>query len=224
MGSAGITALENPRVSETKDGSMEKTSLGTTFTAMRDSTREDYQIIERYDAEFSAGLADRILVHLRLLEGTTGGYAVDRLTHSLQTATRARRDGRDDEYVVCALIHDIGDILAPANHSKFAATLLEPFISDRNRWIVEHHGIFQGYYFFHHLGIDRNLRDRYRDHEWFRDCAEFCEKYDQNSFDPEYPTEPLESFEPAVRKIFKAPRKRIDASADWPDEQQGQGA
>ena len=198
---------------------MKNKLLETTFTAMRDGTREDYQIIAQYDAEFSAGLADRILVHLRLLEGTTGGYAVDRLTHSLQTATRAQRDGRDDEYVVCALIHDIGDTLAPDNHSRFAASLLEPFVSDRNRWIVEHHGIFQGYYFFHHLGIDRNLRDRYRDHEWFGDCAEFCEKYDQNSFDPEYPTEPLESFEPAVREVFKTAHKRMDTSESaWDSE------
>ena len=198
---------------------MKNALLGTTFTAMRDGTREDYQIIARYDAEFSAGLADRILMHLRLLEGTTGGYAVDRLTHSLQTATRAQRDGRDDEYVVCALIHDIGDTLAPDNHSRFAASLLEPFVSDRNRWIVEHHGIFQGYYFFHHLGVDRNLRDRYRDHEWFGDCAEFCEKYDQNSFDPEYPTEPLESFESAVREVFETARKRMDTSdGGWDSE------
>jgi len=184
-------------------------SEGTSFTAMRDSTREDYQIIARYDAEFFAGLADRILSHLRLLGGTTGGYAVDRLTHSLQTATRARRDGRDDEYVVCALIHDIGDILAPANHSEFAATLLEPFVSERNRWIVEQHGVFQGYYFFHHLEGDRNMREQFRDHAWFGDCAEFCEKYDQNSFDPGYPTEPLESFEPAVRAVFKRARRTI---------------
>ena len=192
-------------------------SEGTSFTAMRDSTREDYQIIAQHDAEFFAGLADRVLAHLGLLAGTTGGYAVDRLTHSLQAATRARRDGRDDEYVVCALIHDIGDILAPANHSEFAATLLEPFVSEQNRWIVEHHGVFQGYYFFHHLGGNRNMRDQFRDHQWFGDCAEFCEKYDQNSFDPEYPTESLESFEPAVRAVFKSARKTIYSAKGEPE-------
>ena len=188
----------------------------TTFTAMRDATRDDYQKIGRQSMEFFSGLPDRILTHLKLLEGDTGGYAVDRLTHSLQSATRAQRDGRDDEYVVCALIHDIGDTLASVNHSELAATVLEPFVSEKNHWIVKHHGIFQGYYFFHHLGLDRNLRDRYRDHEWFRDCAEFCEKYDQNCFDAEYDTQPLESFEPALRKVFAAPRKSIyvpDASA-----------
>jgi predicted HD phosphohydrolase len=181
----------------------------TRFTAMRDANREDYQVIGRHSLEFFQGLPDRILAHLRILAGDTGGYAVDRLTHSLQTATRAQRDGRDDEYVVCALLHDIGDTLASANHAQLAATILEPFVSEKNRWIVEQHGIFQGYYFFHHLGLDRNLRDRFRGHEWFRDCAEFCEKYDQNSFDPAYDTLPLEAFEPALRKVFAAPRKSI---------------
>jgi predicted HD phosphohydrolase len=181
----------------------------TTFTAMRDASREDYQIIGRHSLEFFQGLPDRVLTHLRLLEGDTGGYAVDRLTHSLQTATRALRDGRDDEYVVCALLHDIGDTLASANHSDLAATILEPFVSGKNHWIVKQHAIFQGYYFFHHLGLDRDMRERFRDHEWFRDCAEFCEKYDQNSFDPGYDTLPLEDFEPALRKVFSMPRKSI---------------
>ncbi len=181
----------------------------TTFTAMRDATREDYQKIGRHSLAFLGGLPDRVLTHLELLAGDTGGYAVDRLTHSLQTASRARRDGRDDEYVVCALLHDIGDTLAAANHADLAATILEPFVSEKNHWIVKQHGIFQGYYFFHHLGLDRNLRDRFREHEHWRACAEFCEKYDQNSFDPEYDTLPLEAFEPAVRTVFAAPRKSI---------------
>ena len=181
----------------------------TRFTAMRQATREDYQVIGRHSATFFQGLPDRILSHLQILSGDTGGYAVDRLTHSLQTATRAQRDGRDDEYVVCALLHDIGDTLASANHAQLAATILEPFVSEKNRWIVEKHAIFQGYYFFHHFDMDRNLRDRFREHEWFRDCAEFCEKYDQNSFDPEYDTLPLDAFEPALRQVFRAPRKSI---------------
>lgn len=181
----------------------------TTFTAMREATREDYQVIGAHAARFFQGLPDRVLAHLRLLEGDTGGYAVDRLTHSLQSATRARRDGRDDEYVVCALIHDIGDTLASANHAELAATILEPFVDERNHWIVKHHAIFQGYYFFQHVGLDRNLRDRYRDHEYWRDCAEFCEKYDQNCFDAAYDTLPLESFEPLVRKVFAAPKRSL---------------
>jgi predicted HD phosphohydrolase len=181
----------------------------TQFTAMRDATREDYQAIGRHSAEFFQGLPGRVLTHLQLLAGDTGGYAVDRLTHSLQSATRAQRDGRDDEYVVCALLHDIGDTLAFSNHSDLAATILEPFVSEKNHWIVKQHGIFQGYYFFHHLGLDRDMRDRFRDHDWWRDCAEFCEKYDQNSFDRDYDTLPVEAFEDAVRKVFAAPRTSI---------------
>jgi predicted HD phosphohydrolase len=185
------------------------TTTQTTFTAMRDATREDYQLIGRESLEFFQGLPKRILTHLELLSHDTGGYAVDRLTHSLQTATRAKRDGRDEEYVVCALLHDIGDSLASTNHADLAATILEPFVSEKNLWIVKHHGIFQGYYFFHHLGLDRNMRDRFRDHEYWRDCVEFCEKYDQNSFDPDYDTLPLEAFESEMNKVFAAPRKSI---------------
>jgi len=186
-----------------------KTLEQTRFTAMRDGTREDYQLIGRHSAAFFRGLPERILAHLCLLAGETGGYAVDRLTHSLQTATRAQRDGRDDEYVVCALLHDIGDTLASANHAELAATILEPFVSEKNHWIVKHHAIFQGYYFFHHFDQDRDMRDRYREHDYWRDCAEFCEKYDQNSFDPSYETLPLEAFAPLVHKTFAMPRRTM---------------
>ena len=180
-----------------------------TFTAMRDATREDYQVIGKHSLEFFSVLPDRILTHLSLLAGDTGGYAVDRLTHSLQTATRAKHDGRDDEYVVCALIHDIGDTLATANHAELAAVILEPFVSEKNHWIVAQHGVFQAYYFLHHFELDRNIRDRFKGHEYWRDCAEFCEKYDQNSFDPDYDTLPLDAFEPALRTVFATPHKSI---------------
>src|SRR5207237_975355 len=141
------------------------------FTRMVDATREDYAIIARHALGFTQGLPDRILRHLALLAGDTGGYAVDRLTHSLQTATRAQRDGRDEEYVVCALVHDIGDTLASLNHSELAAVIVQPFVSEENHWIVKQHGIFQGYYFFHHMGLDRNMRDRYRDHPYWHGRA-----------------------------------------------------
>ncbi len=165
---------------------------GTRFTRMQDATREDYALIAHHELALQGGLPDRLLANLAALAEHSGGYAVDRLTHSLQSATRALRDGRDDEYVACALVHDIGDGLAPANH-----------------WIVEHHGVFQGYYFFHHFDLDRNMRDRYRDHAFFDDCAEFCANYDQNCFDPEYETLPLTHFEPLVRDFFGKPRRPI---------------
>jgi predicted HD phosphohydrolase len=181
----------------------------TTFTRMQDGTREDFQIVGEHAMELMSGLADRVLNHLELLRGDTGGYAIDRLTHSLQSATRAERDGRDEEYVVCALIHDIGDTLSTFNHSDLAATILQPFVSEKNHWIVKHHGVFQGYYFFHHLGLDRNMRDQYKGNEYFRDCAEFCAKYDENCFDPEYDTQPIEHFSAMVANVFAQPRNSI---------------
>ena len=181
----------------------------TSFTRMTDATADDYAIIARHSLGFAQDLPDRILRHLQLLAGDTGGYAVDRLTHSLQTATRAQRDGRDEEYVVCALVHDIGDTLACLNHSELAAVIVQPFVSEENHWIVQQHGIFQGYYFFHHLGLDRNMRDRYRDHPYWQACVQFCAAYDQNSFDPAYDTPPLEFFAPMVRRVFSAPKRSI---------------
>ena len=156
------------------------------FTAMTEGTAEDWAIIAGEYIPFAAQGGQRILDHLKLLAGDSGGFPVDRLTHSLQTATRAHRDGRDEEYVVCALLHDIGDMLGAYNHPDIAASILQPFVSEQNHWMVAKHGIFQGYYFFHHLGMDRNMRDGLRDHPHFEYTAEFCEKYDQTAFDPNY--------------------------------------
>ena len=181
----------------------------TTFTRMQDATREDYAYIARHTLEFGRELPRRVLTHLELLAGDTGGYAVDRLTHSLQSATRALRDERDEEYVVCALIHDIGDTLACANHADLAAVILEPFVSEKNHWIVKHHGIFQGYYFFQHFDLDRNLRERYRESQYYEDCAGFCEQYDQNCFDPSYQNLPLSYFSPLVEQVFAEPKRSI---------------
>src|SRR5579862_628151 len=179
------------------------------FAHMANSTQDDWRKIGGEFVRFAGGLADRVLAHLALLDGDYGGFPVDRLTHSLQTATLAHADGRDEEYVVCALLHDIGDTLASFNHSELAAVVLEPFVSEENHWIVKHHGIFQGYFFFHHLGLDRNMRDRYRGHAHFQACADFCADYDQNSFDPRYDTLPLAFFEPIVRRVLAAPKRSI---------------
>lgn len=172
------------------------------FHRMDEGTAEDWTIIGTSHMEFTTGTPERVLHHLRLLDGDYGGFAVDRLTHSLQTATMALRDGRDEEYVVCALLHDIGDTLAPTNHPEIAAAIVKPWVSEKNHWIVEHHGIFQGYYFWHYLGGDRNDRERFREHAYFDACAEFCELYDQRAFDPAAETLPLSEFEPMVRRVF----------------------
>jgi predicted HD phosphohydrolase len=180
-------------------------SQRTKCTAFEHITQEDCNIIAAHLIVNAEGLPDRVIEHLKLLGGDYGGMAVDRLEHCLQTATRAYQDGRDEEYVVCALLHDIGDLLGSHNHAEFAATMLQPFVSEKNHWIVKRHGLFQGYYFFHRVGLDRNMRDRYRDHPYFQDCVEFCEKYDQNSFDPGFDSMPLEAFVPMVHRVMRMP-------------------
>jgi len=179
------------------------------FHAMVDGTQEDWMAIAQAAGPFNRALPDRMLAHLGLLKGDCGGFAVDRLEHSLQTATRAHRDGRDEEYVVCALIHDIGDILGPSNHAEIGAVILKPYVSERNHWMLDHHGIFQGYYFFHHLGLDRDMRDEFKGHPDFEYTAQFCHLYDQNAFDPNYDTMPLEAFEPMLRRVLAAPKRSI---------------
>jgi predicted HD phosphohydrolase len=183
-----------------------------TFTVMEDSTGEDWARIGASFAEFARKLPDRVLAHLRLLDGDYGGFAVDRLQHSLQTATRAHRAGEDEEYVVCALLHDIGDTLGSFNHPDIAAAILRPFASEANLWMVEKHGIFQGYYFFHHLGMDRNLREQFRGHPGFERTALFCERYDGPAFDPHGEALPLEFFEPMLRRLLQAPRQTLYAA------------
>jgi predicted HD phosphohydrolase len=186
----------------------EESEARARFHAMSEGTAEDWQRIAAATVPFNQGLPDRLLAHLRLLGNDHGGFAVDRLTHSVQTAARAESDGRDDEYVVCALLHDIGDTLGCFNHSDVAAAILRPFVSKQNHWMVDKHFIFQGYLYFHLLGGDRDLRERYRGHEWFDYTAEFCELYDQCAFDPDYDTPPLEHFEPVVRRLFAQPKPR----------------
>ena len=172
------------------------------FTAMADGTAEEYELLGRYEQAHAAGLADRVLAGLRALEGSMGGYRISRLDHSLQSATRARRDGASIDWVVAALVHDIGDDLAPYNHSELAAAMLQPYVAEEVHWVILHHGLFQTYYYAHHDGGDRFARDRYRDHRWYQLCVDFCERWDQSSFDPDYPTEPLESFDADVREVF----------------------
>lgn len=180
-----------------------------TFTAMTEGTAEDWAAIAEHFPEFAKALPSRLIDHLKLLDGDFGGFPIDRLAHCLQTATRAHRDGRDDEYVVCALLHDIGDTLGPTNHADIAATILQPFISEENHWIIKHHGIFQGYYFFHFLGLDRNGRDAYKENPYYQACVDFCHLYDQNSFDPGYNTESLEFFVPMVERVFAQPKRSL---------------
>lgn len=180
-----------------------------TYKTMAEGTQEDWDIIVSQMKPHQKALPDRLLTHLKLLGGDYGGYAVDRLEHCLQTATRAHQAGENEEYVVAALLHDIGDTLGPANHADVAAAIIKPFVSERIHWVVEKHAMFQGYYFFHYLGLDRNMRDQFRGHSHFEACAQFCHLYDQNSFDPAFASMPLDAFEPMIRRVFSRPKNSI---------------
>jgi predicted HD phosphohydrolase len=184
---------------------------------MQDSTAADWKIIAGEFQPYAAALPDRVLAHLRLLEGDYGGFPIDRLQHCLQTATLAYRDGRDEEYVVCALLHDIGDTLASWNHPDVAAAILKPFVRPEYHWMVEKHGIFQGHYFFHHLGMDRDAREQLRGHACFDLTAEFCEAFDAPAFDADGETLPLEFFAPMVRRVFAAPKQSLYREARPPE-------
>lgn len=183
--------------------------LRAKFSRMDEASPIDWALIASSVVPFAAALPERLLTHLRLLEGDYGGFAINRLEHCLQTATRAADDGRDDEYIICALFHDMGDWLGTFNHADVAAAVLEPFVSEKNHWMVKHHGIFQGYYYFQYLGLNRNMRDRFQDHKWYKYTLEFCDKYDQVSFDPNFKSMQLSDFEPLIKKFFSRPKRSI---------------
>ena len=172
------------------------------FFEMKDGTREDYRFLSRLEREYVEKTADRVLAFMARMTSTLEGYHVSRLEHSLQTATRALPDDAGDEMVVAALIHDIGDELAPLNHAEYAAAILKPYVTEKTHWIVEKHGIFQLYYYAHHIGEDRYQRDKYNGHDYYDDTVKFCEKYDQISFDPDYESLRLEDFAPYVKRVF----------------------
>src|ERR1700688_1078263 len=184
---------------------MNATSRVVSFRRMEDGTKEDYELLDEAEKVYAAGLPGRILQAVRKLDHSLEGYPVSRLGHSLQAAIRALKDGADDELIVDALIHDVGDELAPYNHAEIAAGIIRPYVRPEVAWIVEQHGLFQTYYYAHHYGRDRHAREKYRDHPWYQACKNFCADWDQCSFDPGYPSEPLSAFEPRLREIFSRP-------------------
>ena len=183
------------------------------FARMDQSTKEDWALIVPEAMKMAQALPDRVLAHLQLLDGDYGGFPVDRLTHSLQTATLAMKDGRDEEYVVCALLHDIGDTLGSFNHPDIAAAILKPFVSEDNHWMIQNHGIFQGYNFFHHIGMNRHMRDMFASSPHYERTAEFIELYDNPAFDPKTETFALSTFEPLVRRLMAAPKNSVYKAA-----------
>jgi predicted HD phosphohydrolase len=172
------------------------------YRRMEDGTEAEYQGIFANFKKFEQGLADRVLAQFDSLKQSYPGEMVNRYVHSLQTATRAHRDGRDEEYVMAALLHDLGDMLSPENHSEYVAAIVKPYVRPHTHWMIRQHGLFQGYYYFHHFGGDRNAREKFRGHPAFQMCIDFCDKYDQMSFDPDYDTMPIQAFEPTLRRFF----------------------
>ena len=189
------------------------------FTQMKHGTKEEYEFLNSHEIEYTKGTAQRLLHALEHLDEGLSGYKVTRLGHSVQSATRAWRDGADIDWVVSALLHDIGDVFAPYNHDEYAASVLKPFIREQCRWVVEKHGDFQMLYYGHHLdGYDQHKRDRHKGHCYFNDCAEFCERWDQSSFDPDYNNLPLAFFAPMVHEVFarKPYDKNVTNAAEQP--------
>ena len=172
------------------------------FTQMKDGDKEDYDFLTEYEIAHNKGPADRLLKALVELDEGLSGYQITRLGHSLQSATRAERDGADTDWIVAALLHDIGDIFAPYNHDEYAASILKPFVREQVTWVVEKHGDFQLVYYGAHVGANPEKRQTYAGHPYFDDCAEFCERWDQSSFDPNYTTLPIEHFADRVREVF----------------------
>ena len=172
------------------------------FIQMKDGTKEDYLLLDKYEKKYIKGIADRLIKFIGGLSSTLEGYQVSRLEHSLQTATRAFQDKAEDEMIIASLFHDIGDELAPLNHAEYAAAVLKPYVSEKTHWIVEKHGIFQTYYYAHHLGDNKNKREKFKGHKYYNDAVNFCENWDQKSFDPNFKSMTLKDFEPLVKKIF----------------------
>jgi len=172
------------------------------FKQMKDGTKEEYLLLDKHEKKYIQGTADRLINFMSGLSNTLEGYQITRLEHSLQTATRALNDKANDEMIVAALLHDIGDELAPLNHAEYAAAVLKPYVSEKTHWIIEKHGEFQMYYYAHHLNGNRNHRDKYKGHKYYQDTINFCENWDQKSFDPNFKSLNLKYFEPYVKKIF----------------------
>jgi predicted HD phosphohydrolase len=172
------------------------------FTAMKDGDAADYHLLDGLERDYAAGTAKRLLGALTQLDESLSGYQITRLGHSVQAATRAWRDGADTDWVVAALLHDIGDIFAPFNHDEYAATILKPFVREQVTWVVEKHGDFQRLYYAHHTGGNPHARDKFKGHAYFDDCDAFCERWDQSSFDPDYPSLPVAFFADMVEAVF----------------------
>ena len=179
------------------------------FVEMKDGDKEDYLLLQKLEKPYLKMTPNRIIEELeRQGDVSLEGYKITRLEHGLQSGTRALRDGADLDWIIGALLHDIGDGLAHQNHDRMSAEVVRPYVREEVSWVVEHHGIFQMIYYAHHYGWDKNARDRFKDNIYFKSCSDFCERWDQSCFDPNYNSEPLDTFEPIIKEVFS--RKAYD--------------
>jgi predicted HD phosphohydrolase len=180
-----------------------------TFTRMDESTAEEWAEIGAAHVVDQPRVAQTVLDMLRGLDQVVVGFATDQLTHCLQTATRAERDGAEDEVVIAALCHDIGKFISVPNHPAIAAEILKPYVRDDVYWMIKAHQDFQGRHYYHHFGGNPDARETHRAEltpEQFALAATFADEWDQVAFDPNYDTLPLEHFEPKVRAVFHQAR------------------
>ncbi len=173
--------------------------MAQTFTRMDESTAEQWAVIGKETYEHQDRVAESVLGMLRSLAAITDGFAVDQLTHSLQTATRAERAGADEEVVFASLLHDIGKAVSVPNHPEIAAAIIKPYVRSEVYNMIRAHQDFQGRHYYHHFGGDPDARTKYEGEAWFGLAATFADDWDQVAFDPDYDTLPLEHFEPLVR-------------------------
>lgn len=172
------------------------------FTAMKHGTIEDFKIIATNDEATVKELPDRLIAHLQEMAKDDDAYKINRLDHVLQCATRASRSNADDDWIVAALLHDLGDVLAPYTHGQVAGDIIRPFVRKEVAWVVSHHGTFQMFYNVSLSEELRNSRDQFKDHPYYQSAVDFCENWDQCSFDPEYDTMSLDDFVPVIRRVF----------------------
>jgi predicted HD phosphohydrolase len=178
----------------------------TSFTTMDTSTAEQWAVIGAETSQNQSRVADQILDLLRGLEKVTDGFSVDQLHHALQTATMAERAGADDEVVFASLCHDIGKAISVPNHPGISAEIVKPYVRDDVYQMILAHQDFQGKHYYHHFGGDPDSRAKYEGEPWFDLCAQFADEWDQKAFDPDYDVEPLEHFEPLVRRLTASAR------------------
>src|SRR5687768_12619783 len=157
----------------------------STFTRMDQSTAEEWATIGVETAKNQSRVADRVLMLLESLGEIVDGFATDQLTHCLQTATRAERDGADDEVVVASLCHDIGKAISVPNHPAIAAEILKPYVREEVYDMIRVHQDFQGKHYYAHFGGNPEARETHRDAlngDTFTLAERFADDWDQTSF------------------------------------------